>query len=48
MEFKITHEAYVEAETEEEARISYVELWETGWYSLTDLDVELAGKESSK
>jgi len=40
MEFKITHEATIEADSEEEARKAYIERWRDGWYSELDVDIE--------
>ncbi len=40
MTYKITHGAIIEADSEEEARQTYVESWKDGYYDKTDLDVK--------
>lgn len=40
MEYIVYHEATIEADSEEEAKQSYIELWKEGFYSDDDLEVD--------
>jgi len=40
MLYEISHQAEVEADSEEEAKQAYLELWQSGFYDKLDLDIK--------